>query len=283
MFNLLVSFGGWGDHADTIPTGRIYIEADKEPGCRVMTDGKLDIAKVGALPALLMSETTGREPCIARVGRITEIHPGRPDTRLEYIIDTRISPISSHDFNEYATQLGTTERSLTHTHWAVCSGDLYRTLYFMQKESAEVSKPPAPSVFSTEGIHNQEADLVSVMMPFGAEFTPVYKALQKAAAANGLRCQRADEVWKHHQVSQDIVDLITKARVVICDCTSKNPNVFYEIGIAHSLGKDVLLITQSKADVPFDLQHLRYVSYLKNREGLGELTKAVQERIKTLI
>ena len=153
----------------------------------------------------------------------------------------------------------------------------------MKQESAEVSKPPAPTVFSTAGIYEQDADLVSVMMPFSAEFPPVYKALQKAAAANGLKCQRADEIWKHHQVSQDIVDLITKARVVICDCTTKNPNVFYEIGIAHSLGKEVILITQAKADVPFDLQHLRYVLYLKNKEGLSELTKAVHERLKTLI
>ena len=121
MFNLLVSFGGWDDHADTIPTGRIYIKPDSEPGCRVLTHGKLDIGKVGAIPALLMSETTGREPCIARVGRITEIHPGMPDTRLEYAIDTRIPAFSSHNFNEFATQLGTTQRSLTHTHWSVCS------------------------------------------------------------------------------------------------------------------------------------------------------------------
>ena len=54
---------------------------------------------------------------------------------------------------------------------------------------------------------------------------------------------------------------------MIADCTGRNPNVFYEIGIAHTLGRDVILITQNEADVPFDLRHLRYVQYLNNGEG----------------
>src|SRR6266700_3613748 len=44
--------------------------------------------------------------------------------------------------------------------------------------------------------------------------------------------------------------LIDRSRVVICDCTKRNPNVFYEIGIAYTLGRDVILITQNDADVP---------------------------------
>jgi hypothetical protein len=79
------------------------------------------------------------------------------------------------------------------------------------------------------------------------------------------------------------VDLIAQAKVVVCDCTGKNPNVFYEIGIAHTLGKDVILITQSKDDIPFDLRHLRYVEYMRNKEGLRDLTSAVQARLQTLI
>jgi len=70
---------------------------------------------------------------------------------------------------------------------------------------------------------------------------------------------------------------------VVCDCSGRNPNVFYEIGIAHSLGKDVILITRSADDIPFDLRHLRYVSYLPNTEGLEALTKAVEGRLRTLI
>lgn len=280
MFNLLVSYGGWDDHAGTIANGRVYIRPAEEPGCRVVTDGRLDVAKVVALPALLMSETTGRDPCVARVGRITDIHQDTRETRFEYVIDARFPVMSSHDFNDYATQLGTSKGSLTHTHWEICSGDLFKVICLMQQQNVALAKPPPAMVFSTAGIAEQNDKLVSVMMPFGAEFTPVYTALQQAAV--GFECKRADDIWIHPHVIQDIVDLITKAKVVICDCTGKNPNVFYEIGIAHSLGKNVILITQSKDDIPFDLRHLRYLEYVKNREGLKDLAKALQDRLKSL-
>src|ERR1043166_4270305 len=99
---------------------------------------------------------------------------------------------------------------------------------------------------------------MSVMMPLNAEFDNVYAALRRIAEAVGLRCRRADDIWENPAVIQDVVSLIDRSRAVICDCTGRNPNVFYEIGIAHTLGRKVILITQNPADIPFDLRHLRY-------------------------
>ena len=70
--------------------------------------------------------------------------------------------------------------------------------------------------------------------------------------------------------------MICKSSVVVCDLTGKNANVFYEAGIAHSLGKDVILITQSADDVPFDLRHLRYIPYSVSR-GLANHLVGMQE------
>src|SRR5258708_13215834 len=84
-------------------------------------------------------------------------------------------------------------------------------------------------------------------------------------------------------IIQDIVNLLDRSRVVICDCTGRNPNVFYEIGIAHTLGRDVILITQSEADIPFDLRHLRYISYLNNGEGLSALSARLTPRLTNLV
>jgi hypothetical protein len=58
--------------------------------------------------------------------------------------------------------------------------------------------------------------------------------------------------------------------------------VFYEIGIAHTLGREVILITQSVEDIPFDLRHLRYVHYLNNGEGLNQLSMRRRQRLETL-
>jgi hypothetical protein len=79
-----------------------------------------------------------------------------------------------------------------------------------------------------------------------------------------------------------VVSLIDRSRVVIADCTGRNPNVFYEIGIAHTLGREVILITQNNADIPFDLRHLRYVQYLNNGEGLAALATRVGSRLADL-
>jgi nucleoside 2-deoxyribosyltransferase len=119
------------------------------------------------------------------------------------------------------------------------------------------------------------------MMPF-AGFSPVYEAIQAAVSDAGMECIRADELWEHSTIIQDIVTIIDRAAIVICDCTNKNANVFYEAGIAHALGKEVILITQSKADIPFDLQQHRYIHYLGNSEGLAGLTKELSGRINTL-
>jgi hypothetical protein len=59
--------------------------------------------------------------------------------------------------------------------------------------------------------------------------------------------------------------------------------VFYEIGIAHSLGREVILITQSEQDIPFDLRHLRYIRYLNNAEGRAALTEALQARMQIIL
>lgn len=278
MFHLLVTFRGWSDAAGTIPSDRIYIKENEEPGGFFIKNGKLDAAQIAKIPALLVSETGGPGLQLARVAHITGISPGSRDTAIQYTIDGGIRPISNQELENLAPQLGISKGVLTHTHWAVQDGDLFKALLLNQQRSLV-----APRFFSVESISQQQANLVSVMMPFSAEFKTVYSALEKASASVGLQCKRADDVWKHDTIVQDIVDLIARARVVICDCSGRNPNVFYEVGIAHTLGKETVLIAQSESDVPFDLRHLRYIPYLNNREGRKKLSEAVQARLRTIV
>jgi hypothetical protein len=279
LFHLLVSYDGWEDSGGTIPTGRIYIKPGVHTDELVLTDGVLDVSKVNRVPAVLMAEIDGRGSQIARLAYINHIAQGPRETSIQYSFDTSVPGINNADLQKYSTALGI-KSALNHTHWEVCPGDLFRILLTVQLRNT-ASKPRA-TVFSTAGIDDQDDDLISVMMPFGPEFTPVYAALQEAAIGMGLKCHRADDIWINHHVIQDIVDLIAKAKVVVCDCSGRNPNVFYEIGIAHSLGKDAILITRSADDIPFDLRHLRYLSYLPNKQGLEELSEGVQARLKTL-
>jgi hypothetical protein len=121
------------------------------------------------------------------------------------------------------------------------------------------------------------------MMPFEAAFDEVYRSIQGAAAAANLRCRRADDMWEAPSIIQDIVSLIDRSRIVVCDCTGRNPNVFYEAGIAHTLGREVVLLTQNVADIPFDLRHLRFIHYLNNAEGREVMANALSARMRALV
>ena len=87
--------------------------------------------------------------------------------------------------------------------------------------------------------------LVSAMMPFDLEFSATYEAVKEAARQTGFRCIRADDIWEHSTVMQDIFSVIFRSYIVVCDFSERNPNVFYEAGIAHTLGKHVVPITRS--------------------------------------
>ena len=81
---------------------------------------------------------------------------------------------------------------------------------------------------------------------------------------------------------QDVFNLLLKSRIVIVDFTGRNPNVMYETGIAHTLGKLVVPISQSLHDVPFDMAHHRVLKYLPNQEGYAELQKQLHAKLSQL-
>jgi len=101
---------------------------------------------------------------------------------------------------------------------------------------------------------------VFVLMPFAASFNDLYQLGIKAACENvGAYAERVDEQLFQESILERIYNQISKADVIIADTTGQNPNVFYEIGYAHALGKTVILITKEVKDIPFDLQHYPHV------------------------
>ena len=139
-----------------------------------------------------------------------------------------------------------------------------------------------PSVFHVPS-KAQNDKLISVMMPFNAAFSGTYDAVKRVADHMQLECLRADDIWDNSTFMQDIFDLIFCAKVIIVDFTGRNPNVMYETGIAHTLGKMVIPITQSLDDIPSDLGHHRALKYLPNEEGYRELSNELFKRLKTIL
>lgn len=125
-------------------------------------------------------------------------------------------------------------------------------------------------------------NLVSVMMPFDMKFDKVLETVKAACSDVNMQCYRVDDLWNNSTIIQDIFELIYCSSIVIVDFTGKNSNVFYEAGIAHTLGKNVIPITQSIDDIPFDLRHHRVLKYLNNNEGLRDFKNSLENRLKTL-
>lgn len=124
--------------------------------------------------------------------------------------------------------------------------------------------------------------LISVMMPFNAAFKGTYDAVHRVADHMSLECFRADDLWEDSTFIQDIFSLIFRSHLIVVDFTGRNPNVMYETGIAHALGKTVVPITQSLDDIPSDLRHHRALKYLPNEEGYRDLSNSLWKRFKPL-
>ena len=97
---------------------------------------------------------------------------------------------------------------------------------------------------------------VFVLMPFNAEMEKVYtNHISKLGEELGLTIRSADDIFAPGPFMEKVWDGICAAQLILADCTQKNPNVFYEIGIAHTAGKKVVLITRSEEDIPSDIKH----------------------------
>jgi hypothetical protein len=118
-------------------------------------------------------------------------------------------------------------------------------------------------------------------LPLDDTFTDIYKFGIKGAAEDvGAYAERVDEQLITEGILDRIFNQISKSDVVVADMTGRNPNVFYEVGYAHALGKITLLLTQAVEDIPFDLKHRQHIVY---GGKIDVLRKGLSERLRWAI
>ena len=129
-----------------------------------------------------------------------------------------------------------------------------------------------------------KSDQIFMIMPFTEQWSnriwsklllPQFKDL-------GLEAIRADDLYGR-DIMEDIWQGILKSRIVVADITGRNPNVFYELGIAHTLGKQVILLTQNADDIPFDLNRYRHIIYEDNLDGYENLKSQLAATIRDIL
>ena len=125
---------------------------------------------------------------------------------------------------------------------------------------------------------------IFMLSPFSEPFNTIYNDHIKkiVASIQNMSIVRADDIYGTQPIIEDIWKNICEAGIIIAELTGRNPNVFYEVGIAHTVGKEVILLSQSTEDIPFDLKHLRCILYDYTPRGCQTLESNLRNTILSI-
>lgn len=243
-----------------------------ESGIKTLYEGNL--ASLAELPALVVAETPPNSKSLtpAFLSRIRDVR--RRDGGVDFYYQHLNGSVTSKDvFDSGLFDFDKFER--WRTHWAVKGGDLLYKFFKLTERHAVYDRP---KFFNVEW-PLPESDHIAVMMPFSQEFDPVCEVIKEACSELGPEAVRVDDIYSSNKIIDDVFSIIVQGKLTVCDLTGRNPNVLYEAGLAHACGRDVVLLTQNKEDVPFDLRQIRYIEYLNNAEGRRDLSDKLKKSI----
>jgi len=119
-----------------------------------------------------------------------------------------------------------------------------------------------------------------VVMPFDPEFNDIYiLGIREVAEKLGIVVERADDVEHNQSIPELIKERISKCDVVIAETSKPNPNVFYEVGLAHGIQRETILLCRDAKSIPFDLGSINHLVY----SSIVELREKLEKRIKTTL
>ncbi|MGB2863744.1 MAG: hypothetical protein WBC05_10505 [Sedimentisphaerales bacterium] len=120
-----------------------------------------------------------------------------------------------------------------------------------------------------------------VVMQFTSDFNELYDEVIKPTVESfGIECMRADDFHTSGLILIDIAQSILESQLIIADITPDNPNVFYEVGFAHGMGKPLILLSEkSREKLPFDVSGFRTLFYDNSIGG----KRKVEERLTKFI
>jgi hypothetical protein len=147
-----------------------------------------------------------------------------------------------------------------------------------RKGSLDSGTTVAPSEFlRSHGITERQLevrpDLIFVLTPFHDDFRDDFQTVAQVGQELGFTVNRGDERVSQGDIFSQLLRLLVTAKVVVANISGRNPNVFYELGIAHALDKPVILLAHNQTDVPFDIRSKRIVFYQSSEELRDRLSK----------
>lgn len=121
-----------------------------------------------------------------------------------------------------------------------------------------------------------------VIMPFSEQRWEVFEfGIAPACKSAGFAAVRVDQLKGHFNINRKIIEQLFSCDVVIAEITDKNPNVFYEMGVAHALDNKTIVIAQNAQELPFDIRNYRCIVYQQSVKGLQQLQAQIVESLQT--
>lgn len=188
---------------------------------------------------------------------------------------------------EYLSSVGEKwERRMLYLLGGTPPADLYKvakhlkiTIACRPSEIPILAKPSASSQVTAEPTTDRSAFIIMSFGPSRPGFLPtvdICAAAKRACDRENISARRADDIEHTGSITKLVLDQIRASSVVIADLTYERPNVYYEIGFAHGIGKQVILTAQVGTLVHFDLADINCISF----ESVTELEERIVKRLK---
>jgi hypothetical protein len=120
--------------------------------------------------------------------------------------------------------------------------------------------------------------IVMNMDPLDAALVDVHDTIRTACGEFGLTALRIDDIEHQDRITDRILDQISSAEFIVADLSGERPNVYYEVGYAHAIGKHPILVRKTGTRLHFDLSVHNAPEY-NNNKALGDILRRRFEAI----
>jgi len=142
---------------------------------------------------------------------------------------------------------------------------------------------PNYSFFDELGINfsmiQHETNSAFCLMPFNNEFKSLYSTIKDACSSKNINCYRSDDSYEPGNLLKQIIISIIKSKFIFAMLDGRNPNVYYEIGLCHAMGKPVFLLAHNKQKdkLPFDVASSRLILYKSPNHLKDEIQSVISQ------